>query len=180
MEQVGTEANVLPQACSGVLVLDEDGFGRQGIRVELFTYAVFTRTYMTRVELSRQTWVEYFSFTWHYIRASGVWSLGLPFYCSSLAPCEFTSCRAPRIAAKKAEFHIVIPPANIAKWSIWMDTRRVIKQTRRAQNVPMQLFVHHERLKLQRKIKEGRRNVTNDGELEERRGIRRQQNSSVN
>ena len=46
MEQVGTEANVLPAACSGVLVLNEAGFDHQGIGVELLTYVVFTRTYI--------------------------------------------------------------------------------------------------------------------------------------
>ena len=54
---------------------------------------------------------------------------------------------------------------------------------RQSRHVLVQLFVHHERFKLQTKDKEGvvtTEYYYNDDELEERRGIRRHQNLSGN
>ena len=68
----------------------------------------------------------------------------------------FTSCIALRIATEMAKFQTVIRPTDIAKWSIQTGTRRAVRQTRRSQHVPVQLFVHCERLKLYiNKDKEG-------------------------
>ena len=49
----------------------------------------------------------------------------------------FTSCGALRIAAEMAKFQIVIRPTDIAKWSIQVDSRRAVRQTRRSQHVPV-------------------------------------------
>ena len=80
-------------------------------------------------------------------------------------------------------FQMVIPPANMTRWSIQTNTSRAVRQMRQSRHVLVQLFVHHERFKLQTKDKEG--DVTtecyyNDDELEERRGIIRRQNLSGN
>ena len=99
---------------------------------------------------------------------------------ATFSSCTFTSCRALRIAAESAKFQIVICPTDIAKWSIWVDTRRAVRQMRRSQHVPVQLFVHCKWLKLQAKDNEGDECYCTDGKLEERRGIRRQLNSSGN
>ena len=85
------------------------------------------------------------------------------------------------IATETAKFQIAIHPANITGWSIRTDTKRAIKQMRRAQNVPVQLFIHHKRFKPQTEDKESDVTIEYyyyDDELEERRGIRRRRNLS--
>ena len=69
---------------------------------------------------------------------------------AAFSSCAFTSCRDIIIAAETARFQIIIHPTDIAKWSIRVDTRRAVRQTRRLQHVLVQVFVHGEWLKLQR------------------------------
>ena len=92
---------------------------------------------------------------------------------AAFSSCAFTSCRDPIIAAETARFQIVVRPTDIAKWSIRVDTRRAVRQMRQLQHVPVQVFVHGERLTLRTKDKEGDKCYCNDGELEERCRIRR-------
>ena len=47
-----------------------------------------------------------------------------------------------RIVAKTAKFQILVPPTDMARWSI--RTGRAIRQMRQTQRVKVQLFVHRE------------------------------------
>ena len=85
--------------------------------------------------------------------------------------CIVAAIRALRIAAKTAKFQIIVPPTDMARWSIQIGS--AIRQTRRTQRLTVQLFVHCERLKLQTKDKEGDITIEyyyNDGESVDRTG----------
>ena len=49
---------------------------------------------------------------------------------ATFSSCTFMTCRALIIAAEMTKFQIVIRPTDIAKWSIRVDTRRAVRQTR--------------------------------------------------
>ena len=74
----------------------------------------------------------------------------------SLEKCKWPpSVRASLRAAEPSESPLKwlssrsICPTDITKWSICTDTRRAVRQMRRSQHVPVQLFVPREWLKLQ-------------------------------
>ena len=48
---------------------------------------------------------------------------------AAFSSCEFTSCRALRIATETAKFQIIIYPTDITKQSIRTNTRRAVRQT---------------------------------------------------